>query len=309
VPGPGSTGAVRIIWPGNTRSFPSTGAGVTLGAAIGITTVGASTFIVPDCATKLKVQVIGSGSNGQAGSGGGGGAYASSSCISVTAGNTVYICVGTYNTTNKTWVNKAANSVPTSTANGAAAKGQGNNRNGASAACSLGTVTYSGGLGGLPVCNKAGGGGAGGVSSAGGAGGCGYGPGTNKGSGGGGGAGGSASTAGASASCVAGGAGGAGGTSGTGGTGATSSTNATAGTNGGGGGGGWLVASRYGRLGSSVPLAGEGTPLGPAGGSGGGGGISNFNGGGGGGQVGCAASGLTDPYYGGRGLAILTFSK
>ena len=246
----GGRGAVRIIYPGNARSFPSTNAGqlnipfIYVGASPGSVTV-------PVGATKLKAEVISqsngcsnNGAAGTGGSGGGGGAYASTSCLSVTAGNLVYIFVDTSNGTTaiKSWINKTTNAAPTSSANGAAATSA-VLAAGGSSGTSIGTVTYSGGNGGVrgssPTYMGGGGGGSASPCGAGANGGAAYSGAGYSGAGGGGGAGGSAAAAGNTGTVSAGGAGGAGGSVGTGGAGATVSSFAVAGVNGGGGGGGF----------------------------------------------------------------------
>jgi hypothetical protein len=256
----GGRGAVRIIYPGNARSFPSTNTG-----AIGVPFIvtvgyGYGSFTVPTGATKLKVEIVSqpNGTNCHAtgvasGGGGGGGAYASTSCLSVTAGNLVYwaTCNGTGITGLQSWANKTTNSAPTSSANGAAATSAIKNVGG-SAASAIGTVTYSGGNGGTGASGgtapKGGGGGAANPCGSGANGGNGFAT-VLTGAGGGGGTGGLAAAVGNTGTATAGGAGGAGGSVGTGGAGAFGSTDAGLGLNGGGGGGG--IASANSGLGNS----------------------------------------------------------
>jgi len=307
--GGGGKGAVRIIYPGNARSFPSTNAGQ-LCVPLVITATGASTFIVPTGATKLKAQAIGASSFASSCVASGGGAYASTSCLSVTAGNTVYVnvSVGVGGTLTRTWVNIAANSFPTSTANGASAYWGASNGVGGSSANSLGAVTYSGGTGGNKGAVGNHGGGGGGAASP-----CGAGAGgTNgtsssgtAGAGGGGGAGGAAASSGGTPSVCAGGAGGGGGSVGTGGAGATATTSAGNGLNGGGGGGGYTLTNTVGGNGGMYTIVtSNGINYGPYGGSGGTvtNTSANANGAGGGGQLKAFPSGAA-------GLVILTFSR
>ena len=260
-------------------------------------------YIIPSVgATKLKIEVIGGGSGTvSSGAGGGGGAFASTSCLSVTAGNTMYYRVSQTGGC-KTWANITSNAAPTSTANGASAK-HASGQAGASSGCSIGTVTYSGGAGGALGSILSGGGGGGAASSygAGSAGGAGTYPYSSH--GGGGGAGGSASTAGSSSN----GNGGGGGSVGTGGAGATASSYAGCGISGGGGGGGYCASTyKYGRYGSGTNDYNYNSTLyGSFGGTGGSYGAASSSSGGRGGGGAISYNTSNSESY---GLLVLTFS-
>ena len=307
----GGRGAVRIIYPGNARSFPSTNTSA-LGVPLIFTKGSIGCYTVPVGATKLKIEITSQPNNvsfaciyatGTSGGGGGGGAYASTSCLSVTAGNVVYYNAGNSigTTAVQSWANKTTNAAPTSTANGAAVTSA-ILGTGGSAGTAIGTVTYAGGNGGTGASGAtAPGGGGGGAASpcgAGANGGNGFAT-LATGSGGGGGAGGSAAAVGNTGTATAGGAGGAGGSVGTGGAGATASSSAVAGSSGGGGGGGGFgVGSyRYANYGGRmlIWLLPIGLTYGSTGGTGG---STNGNGGSGGG-VGIGG--------GGNSAVILTF--
>jgi hypothetical protein len=258
---------------------------------------GASSFKVPTGVTSMTVEAIGSGAGGSTlatGGGGGAGAYAKS-VITTTPGGTVYFSVG-YSITDS-WVNQAANSAPSSSANGVLAKAgvsatSATGGAGGSAATSVGTTTYAGGAGGNGSVGRGGGGGAASSTGAGNAGGSQVGPSANN--AGGGGVGGGSSSAGSANTAVAGGAGGNGPLGTGGGTGATTTVSATGGTNGGGGGGTGTVMTSGGN--SSVYDLWGGN-YGPA--SGGGGGASSiiWGGGNGGGTAG-----------GYNGIIVVTFT-
>jgi hypothetical protein len=98
------------------------------------TTTGGQTWTVPAGVTSIQVECYGGGGGGGGNTagfnltrGGGGGGYAKVNSISVTAGATVYINVGTGGavTVNggNSWVNVSANSQPASTTIGAVATG------------------------------------------------------------------------------------------------------------------------------------------------------------------------------------------
>ena len=271
--------------------------------------VSGNTFTVPSGVTSLTVEAIGSGGDISSpfgnGGAGGGGAYAKS-VITVTPGQTIYYSVlGNANT--DAWLNKSANSAPTSASNGVLAQA-GQTATGAtggaggSAGSSIGQTTYAGGAGGTSTTstNSSGGGGSGGPTGAGKNGGGGK---SNAG-GGGGGAGGASSTSGGDGDIGVGkgGAGGQGPLGTGGGAGATSTTIATSGTNGGGGGGAYGSTGSFAGSGSIYDYWGGG--YGP--GSGAGGSTStSFNGG----YAGWFGSGRpgNGPNWG-RNLVIVTFT-
>ena len=144
-----------------------------------LTTTGAGTWTVPTDWVDPGSQIIcigGGGGGGRAainttaGSAGGGGAWSTVSTLGLAAGATVYINVGAggaggaANNTDgvsggDTWLNKAANSAPTLTTQGALAKGGvggaalstgggGGGGAGGASASGVGTTKYSGGTGG-----------------------------------------------------------------------------------------------------------------------------------------------------------------
>jgi hypothetical protein len=303
-------------------------------AVIFLTTPGAGTWTVPNDCALAKFECIGSGAGGFSanasayGGGGGAGAYAAANAVSLTPGATVYLSIGTGGAANTsgadTWINKAANSAPAVSTNGALAKG-GNaattvgtvgGLGGAAASC-VGNATASGGAGGSSVALFAtaggGGGGAGGPSGDGKAGGLCPGNVASYAGGGGGGANGGASTAGTASAAggTTGGAGGAG-TSGSG-SGSSGGGNGTVGGGGGGGNGsaGSGAATSGGAGGSDTAFdAAHG-----CGGGGGGGGCNNlgvgaaggggggYGGGGGGGGYGAAGA------AGSQGLIVITYTS
>ena len=128
-----------------------------------VTTTGAGSWTVPAGVTSATVESWGGGggSMGQDNTNGAssGGAYATS-VISVTPGNTVYYSVGVGGTGTSasggsgqdSWVNKAANSAPSSSSNGVLAKGGSgapvaSSNNSTQLANSVGTTIYIGGAG------------------------------------------------------------------------------------------------------------------------------------------------------------------
>ena len=138
-----------------------------------ITTTGSCTFIIPANVTSMKVESwgAGGGSKGQddLSGAGAGGAYALSN-ISVTAGSTLYVSVGTGGIGSQisgtaggdSWVN-LSNSAPTNSSTGVLAKGGAgapvsSPNNSTQFAQSIGTTIYIGGAGGT---GAEGGGGAG----------------------------------------------------------------------------------------------------------------------------------------------------
>jgi hypothetical protein len=287
----------------------------------------ASTWLVPAGVGAIKVEAIGpgsAGSNAMGQKGGGGGGYSKTNATPVVAGSLVYINVPTtgsaYGSTADTWLNTASNTAPTSTSQGALAKGASSGSGGASAS-GIGDVKYSGGNGGNNTVTgtyvKGGGGGASaGPNGAGLAGGNGW-TGATTGGGGGGGAynNGTSATAG-NATATAGGAGGSNYSSG--GAGATSSSAAGNGTNGSGGGGGSASTSNTARLNGALSLPGTiwsdglGVTYGLVGGTGGTGinstpssgvvpaSTSGYGGGGGGSSA--------QPGIGRPGLLVITYS-
>jgi hypothetical protein len=115
--------------------------------------------------SSLQVECIGGGSIAN----GGGGAYSKTNAITgLSAGQTVYIKAGGAGV--DSWFNKAANSSPASTTNGALAKagiGSGNNlASGGQASAGIGDLKYSGGNGGpyVPGCSNDSVGGGGGAA-------------------------------------------------------------------------------------------------------------------------------------------------
>jgi hypothetical protein len=298
-----------------------------------LTTPGAGTWTVPNDCALAKFECIGSGAGGftagvNYGGGGGAGAYAAATAVSLTPGATVYLSVGTGGAANTsgadTWINKAANSAPAVSTNGALAKGGWaattggtvGGLGGAAADC-VGNTTASGGAGGNCVSplgiGGGGGGGAGGPSGGGQVGGLCPGASVSYGGGGGGGANGGASAAGTASAAggLTGGAGGAG-TSGSG----SGSSGGGAGSAGGGGGGG------NGAAGSGNATAGGAGGSDTAfdlthgcGGGGGGGGCNNigvgqtggigggYGGGGGGGGYGAAGA------AGSQGIIVISYTS
>lgn len=298
-----------------------------------ITTLGSTSWTVPAGVSSIQAECIGGGAGGWTtneldyGAGGGGGSYAKTNSISVTPGQTVYLFVGAGGGANTnggdSWVNKAANSAPASTTNGALAKGGSASADsgvtggvgGAAASC-IGNTTYSGGNGGgaapPTAFGSGGGGGAAGPSGAGKAGGS-CPTGFTDGGGGGGGSNGGSSTAGTSvtAGSATGGAGG-NGTGGTGG-GASNGGAGSAGGGGGGGNGGTATGTTGGAGGSDTAFDAS---HGSGGGGGGGGyGTSTAGSGGAGGAYGGGGGGsawgevtLGSGGTGGNGIIVLTYT-
>lgn len=210
---------------------------------------------VPSDCTSAQIEVIG-------GALGSGGAYSKTNSVSLTPGSFAYVNVGSSG--GDTWFNKNSGVAPTSTANGALAKGGGGNlldsnlnAVGGLAANGIGDLKYSGGGhgsgSGSDYISFGGGGGAAGPNGNGAKGGNSYNGGNYLGGGGGGAANGGG--AGASGSTL--GAGGAGGTSqlggGSGAGGLSSGGDGTSGANGGGGGGiGGFTAGPYTSGGASM---------------------------------------------------------
>lgn len=278
-----------------------------------ITTLGSTSWTVPANVYSIQVECVGGGGNGSTqasdwGAGGGGGAYSKTNTVSVSPGATVYLYVGAAAT--DTWVNKAANSAPASTANGCLAKGgssasAGTGGAGGSDASCIGDTRYSGGAG----ANFGGGGGSAGPSGVG----KNSTAGSSYGGSGGGGSNGGSSTAG-SGSTDGNGAAGGNGTGGTGGgSGGTSgSVDGGNGTAGGGGGGGYSnIISSAGNGGAG----GSDTAFDGSHGCGGGGGAAGYllaarTGGAGGSYGGGGGAGV----YGGsggsgaQGLIVLTYT-
>jgi len=124
------------------------------------TTTGAQTWTVPSGVSSIQVECYGGGGGGASifnGKGGGGGGYAKVNTISVSAGQTVYVNVGTGGPAStaggNSWVNVVVNSEPSSTTNGAVATGgaaaTGSTKSGAGGVGLLGPNTsFSGGTGG-----------------------------------------------------------------------------------------------------------------------------------------------------------------
>lgn len=235
------------------------------------------TWTVPSGWSIIKVEAIGSGGGSSGGPGGGGGAYAVTNTLSVTAGQTVYVQTGAPPTGVgiDSWLNKTANSAPTSTADGVLAKGGGNavtggGAGGSSASC-IGNLAYSGGDGGAYVApSRGGGGGAAGPNGAGGHGADGV-SGLDGGAGGGGANGGGNGALPTSADGANGGTNRLGSGAGIG---ASGSTPATNGTNGGGGGGASGTSGGNGAEGSMEVIW---TSTSNTAGPGGGGGSSSTN--------------------------------
>lgn len=241
----------------------------------------------------------GGGGGGAAGEGGGGGGAYSRVTLDLTGVSTVYYRVGVGGTTNSTthggntWVNRVANSVPTSASQGGLAQGGRSTATatggaGGLAGSSIGDLVRSGGSGGNGGGNTNGGGGGGGAAGPYGVGANGGAVGTHNGGSGGGGANG-------------GGAGnpGSGNTGGTGGSNRRGigggMSNGGAGSDGGGGGGG-NATNGAGGAGSQDAIwtrTSDGASAGP--GSGGGGGAGHNGGSGDGGSGGIPGS------YGGGG--------
>lgn len=266
-----------------------------------ITATGAGTFTVPsDFGSLVSVECIGGGKSGAtSGAAGGGGAYSLSGAVTgLTAGGTAYVSVGAAGA--DTWFNAASNAAPSTTSQGALAKGATSGTGGASAS-GVGTTKYSGGNGGGNY--GGGGGGAAGPSGAGKNGGA-Y-SGTYYTGGGGGGA--NNGTAGANGGS-SGGAGGNGpGGTGGGSGGSGNGSNATANTGGGGGGGG----SGNGGAGASDDIwtqTSNSATAGPGGGGGGGCAFSNGTGGAGGLYGGGGGSGSVAGGAGKQGLIVFTYN-
>lgn len=253
------------------------------------TTIGNEAVSLPAGSYEIDVKMIGGGATGTR-AGGGGGAYAATSSITVTSAQTVYINVGNHG--GDSWVNVSGNIAPSSTSQGALAKGGSGAAGGSSASC-IGDTCYSGGNGGSYGGTYTTGGGGGGAAGVNGTGKNGY---TD---GGGGGSNGGLSTDGTSTT----------GGNGTGGTGGGAV--GTSGTLGGGGG-------RYSGAGNAGS-GGSDTTFGSTYGSGGGGGGGNLGhgggyGGGGGGYFadieGDFESGFTTTYgtagTGSQGIVAIT---
>lgn len=320
-----------------------------------LTTTGASTWTVPGDWTDAGsiIRVIGGGggggrgaNNSAGGGGGGGGAYAEVSAIGLAPGNSVFINIGTGGsgattaggtgvTGGDTWLNKAANSAPTLTTNGALAKGGTGGGpatavgTGGGSAASVGTTKFAGGNGGAGRAAAGFGGGGGGGSA-----GTGLAVGGNGGASaalsdaGGGGGGGTYTVTttrnGAASTTTSGGAGGLGYSGGAGGTGATT-TGGTGGSgsagSGGGGGFGSTTAGAGGTGGNGTEFAiTAGGTAGSGGAGGGGGGTNNasslggaggagglYGGGGGGGGAGVTTSG--NGGNGRQGAIIITYTS
>lgn len=266
-----------------------------------ITTTGAGTFTVPsDFGSLVSVECIGGGKSGAtSGAAGGGGAYSLSDAVTgLTAGGTAYVSVGAAGA--DTWFNAASNAAPSTTSQGALAKGSTSGTGGASAS-GVGTTKYSGGNGGGNY--GGGGGGAAGPSGAGKNGGA-YSASYYTGGGGGGANNGSAGASGGSSGGAGGnGPGGTGGGSG----GSGNGSNATANTGGGGGGGG----SGNGGAGASDDIwtqTSDSATAGPGGGGGGGCAFSNGTGGAGGLYGGGGGSGSVAGGAGKQGLIVFTYN-
>jgi len=261
----------------------------------------------------LQVECIGAGGQGARG----GGAYSKTNALTgITASQTVYVQVGAPGS--DTWFNKAANSAPASTTNGALAKCGGDSSStaagsGGQSSAGIGDLKYSGGDGGINYANEpdardvvGAGGGAAGPSGAGkNAGNSSY-----IGSGGGGGSNGGSSTNGSDSVYLSPGANGGAGGNGNGGTGGgaggifSSNTPPVAGTNGGGGGGaafnayGALSGGANGGIQSIWTDTTTSTVYGPCGG---GGGTDTASSNGAGGGAGSAAGAQ-------NGLVIITYN-
>jgi len=115
------------------------------------------TFTIPadfPAGNTLQVECVGAGGQGARG----GGAYAKTNALTgITASQTVYVQVGA--TGSDTWFNKAANSAPANTTNGALAKCGGDSSStaagsGGQASASIGDLKYSGGDGGINYINE-----------------------------------------------------------------------------------------------------------------------------------------------------------
>lgn len=305
-----------------------------------LTATGSGTWTVPNDCSRAKFECIGAGAGGftndgvNFGGGGGGGAYAAANAVTLTPGATVFLFVGSGGAASTgggdTWINKAANSAPASTANGALAKGGAAATTtgtvgglGGSAAACVGDVTSSGGNGGnstsLGAAGGGGGGGAAGPSGAGKDGGACPGTAGSNGGGGGGGSDGGSSTAGSASTSGsnASGAGGAG-TSGAGG----GAANGGIGSLGGGGGGGDGATNAQGANGGAGGSdtafdathgvgggggGGGGSP-GAAGGGGAGGGGGSYGAGGGGGGLGGSGF-FRSGGRGAQGVIVITYTS
>ena len=164
--------------PGNVNNSASSGAaGSGVQKTVFIKTSGS--FTIPsDFASLVSIEAIGAGGNGAAstyvvfiggsnGAGGGGGAYAKNDTLTgLTAGGTLYCNVPTTGGSAAAWANKTANTEPTSTADGVAARSASGSSRG-TAASSVGTLTRDGGAGNSTY---GGGGGAAGPNGSGGTG-------------------------------------------------------------------------------------------------------------------------------------------
>lgn len=248
-----------------------------------------SRWRIPYGVETVTIHAIGSGSVGSASNfnGGGGGAYATSAVDVSTLNNTGAYYLNYFTSSglglfggSDAWFNKSSSSAPTSTTDGALAKGATYaGSTGGQASSSVGTTKYSGGNGGngggTTINKGGGGGGSAGPSGAGKNGGNVFSVTNASGSGGGGGGsnGGSSTAGGNSTAAATAGAGGAG-TSGSGGGAAgTTTTNAGNGSNGGGGGGGKNTTGRTnggnGAMQAIWTDSGTSVQYGPSGGGGG----------------------------------------
>lgn len=280
--------------------------------------------------TANTIECIGAGGRGFSGAlvsgagGGGGGAYAKVTNMQLTPGANIFVYIGPGDLGNDVWLNKTANTPPTTTTDGILAKGGADatgtaGGSGGLAANCVGTLVYSGGNGGTGTTGSVftGGGGGGAAGNLGTGKNGGNGDATTAGldaGGGGGGSNGGLSTAG-SAGTTAGGTGGTDSSGNTGGLGGT--TQGTAGqsafgaTGSGGGGGADQGVGGSGGTGDGLVAeflsGGFLTSVGAGGGGGGGGNLSdggfggNYGGGGGG--------GARDGASGGNGLILLTYGK
>jgi hypothetical protein len=119
------------------------------------------------------VETIGAGGGGQtangsyAGSGGGGGAYSKITNLSLTAGSSITIQVGTGGSAGiaggDTWFNGASLAASSVGAKGGGGGGDGSGGAGGAASSGVGTTKYNGGNGGTDTANPYGAGGGGGA--------------------------------------------------------------------------------------------------------------------------------------------------
>ena len=146
-----------------------------MATVVTVTAPGASSTVVPAGATAAKVQCWAAGGGGYGG-GGSGGAYSETAALPVTAGATLYYSNGAGNTASgatgtgggDTWARITTNSAPTTTAQGALAKGGRSPSDadfsglpGGAAASGVGDTKYSGGAGANNDGTNGGGGGGG----------------------------------------------------------------------------------------------------------------------------------------------------